>query len=273
MVNLLWYNFITLKKEKKLFMNKLKLTTVILFTTFTAQLLQANIFDEFKNQFQQTYVDPFNKDLTGVICSNVFTKGDNLGWFTLMPPSLGINIKISAVAKKVSPDNVIVNTMLSNQSIKLIPFFVLQVEKGLPLNIDIIARYSGYENFTFYGIGVKYKILSLPPLVPVLNLSIAAGYNKLEAKNILQHTSQSVNAIISVDKLPFLQPYITAGVDFGELNVSNEVFPGGMKSKFSSGTRIEGGIKFSFIPFIFININYAQIYNTEGYGINFGIKF
>lgn len=243
-----------------------------LLTTVTS-LATANIFDEFKKQFKETYVDPFNKDLTGVICSNVFTRGNNLGWFTLVPPSLGINIKLTCVGKTVSEDNIIVNNMFANQTIKLIPFFALQVEKGLPLGIDIIVRYSGYENFIFYGGGIKYRILSLPPLIPVVNISLAGGYYILEAKDILKHTSSSLNATVSVDKLPFLQPYLTLGVDNGNLEVDTKILPGGMTSKFSSGVRIEGGINFSFIPFIFFNLNYSQIYNTQGYGFNLGVKF
>ncbi|MCS7227398.1 MAG: hypothetical protein NZ839_00350 [Endomicrobia bacterium] len=256
-------------------MSKKIFISTILFLMFSSFLRTAeNIFNEFKTQFQQTYVDPFNKDLTGVVCSNVFNRGENLGWFSVLPrPSIGVNIKISVAGKKPDKNNVIVNNFLANQSVKLIPFVTLQIEKGLPFNIDLIGRYFGFENFTFYGVGIKYKIFSFPPIMPVVNISIAGLYNKLDAKDILQHISYSVNAVVSVDKIPVIKPYISVGTDTGELNVDNKVFPGGMKSKFSSGRRIEAGINFSFIPFVYLNLNYAQIYNTEGYGANLGVKF
>jgi len=244
---------------------------LILLTSF---VYSQNIFDEFKKHFEQQYVEPFNKDLTGVVCSNVLNTADSLGLFTAVPPSIGLNIKLNFVGKKISEDNIILNEAFKNIAVKIIPFAVLQIEKGLPLNLDIIARYSGYENFVFYGFGIKYKFLSLPPIVPIVNISAAGFYNILEAKSILKHTSQSLNIIVSVAKIPVVKPYVLVGMDTSKLVVDKEVTRTyEINTKMDFQTRYEVGINFSFIPFFYFNLGYGYVYNTEEYILNLGLKF
>jgi len=231
-----------------------------------------DMFEEFKKKFDEKYVKPFNKDLTGLVCSNVLNTAESLGLFTAVPPSIGLNIKACFVGKKISQDNIILNEVFKNASVKVVPFGVIQIEKGLPLNLDFIVRYSGYENFLLYGFGIKYKFLSLPPIIPIINISAAGFYNILEAKDILKHTSQSVNLIVSIQKIPFVKPYVLVGFDTSELVVDKKVAIVG-KNKMDLQTRYEVGINFSFIPVFYFNLGYGYIYNTEGYTLNLGIKF
>jgi hypothetical protein len=246
----------------------------ISFLVLTNFIYSQNIFNEFKEKFNKVYIEPFNKDLTGVVCSNVLTTADSLGLFTAIPPSVGLNIKLNIVGKKISDDNVILNEAFKDVAVKIIPFAVVQIEKGLPLNLDIIARYSGYENFVLYGFGIKYKFLSLPPIVPVINISAAGFYNILEAKDILKHTSQSVNLIISVDKIPVVRPYVLVGADNSELVVDKKVTTiEEIKDKLDFQLRYELGINFSFIPVFYFNLGYGYVYNTEEYIFNLGFKF
>ncbi len=231
------------------------------------------VFEEFKNQFNQNYVSPFNKDITGVVCANTINGADNLGLFSTVPPSIGLNLKVTLNAKQISNDNIILNQAFQDQNIKLIPFFALQVEKGLPFNVDLIGRYSGYSSFSFFSFGVKYKFLSLPPLVPIVNLSLAGFYNSLSVKNILSHVSESINLVVSVDKVPFIKPYLVVGVDTAQMKVHESIIPGGLTNKFSSGMRYELGLNLSFIPFLYFNLGYSMIYGTNGYSLNLGAKF
>ncbi len=231
------------------------------------------VFEEFKNQFNQNYVSPFNKDITGVVCANVFNRGDSLGLFTAVPPSIGLNLKVNLTTKQISKDNIILNELFKDQNFKIIPFFALQVEKGLPFNIDLIGRYSGYSDFSFFSVGVKYRFLSLPPLVPVVNFSLAGLYNSLKVKEIFVHTSQSLNLIVSVDKVPFIKPYVVIGLDTAQMKVDDNVIPGGMTNRLSSGMRYELGLNLSFIPFLYFNLGYSLIYGDPGYSFNLGAKF
>ena len=254
-------------------MKKFLILYICVFVSIT-QMYSQNIFNEFKERFNKEYIGPFNKDLTGIICSNILNTADNLGLFTVAPPSVGLNIKLNIVGKKISDDNIILNEAFKDVAVKIIPFAVVQIEKGLPLNLDIIARYSGYGNFVLYGFGIKYKFLSLPPIVPVVNISAAGFYNILEAKDILKHTSQSVNLIISVDKIPVVRPYVLVGADTSELVVDKKVTTiDEIKNKLDFQLRYELGINFSFIPVFYFNLGYGYVYNTEEYIFNLGLKF
>lgn len=253
-------------------MKKIKMLFIVFLTTLNF-LYCADMFEEFKNRVQQQYIDPFTKDLTGIICANSLNTAESLGLFKAVPPSIGLDIRVSLVLKNISPENVILNEAFKDMEFKYIPFSVLNLSKGLPLNLDLIGRFFGSSDFVFYGIGLKYKFLSLPPLIPVVNCAVGVFYNTLDVKKILKHTSYSLNIIVSVDKIPFVRPYILAGIDNAELVVDEEVGIGEMKSKFNNGMRYEVGLKLSFIPFVYFNLGYSNIYGVDGYSLSLGAKF
>lgn len=255
---------------------KLKQSIFFLFIigiSITCYLYSIDIFEEFKNRVQNQYVDPFNKDLTGLICSNPLNTAESLGLFKAVPPSIGLDIGLSVILKNISSDNIILKQAFENQSFKYIPFSSLYLIKGLPFNIDLIVRFFGYSDVTFYGVGLKYKFLSFPPVIPVVNCALSVLYNKLDVKQILTHNSYSANFIVSIDKLPFIKPYILLGVDNSELTLDENLGIGEIRSKFNNGMRYEVGLKLSFIPFIYFNLGYSNIYQVDGYFLNLGAKF
>ncbi|MCX7956870.1 MAG: hypothetical protein N2643_03120 [Endomicrobia bacterium] len=249
-------------------MKKIAKVSIILFSVINYNFA-SDIFEEFKNKVQQQFLAPFNKDITGAVCSATLNTAESLGLFSAVPPSIGLDIKTTAVLKKISSDNLILGEMPT----EYIPFLSVGIAKGLPFNFDLYIRFMGYSNFTFYGFGIKYKFLSFPPVVPVVNLSVSAFYNILDVKEIFKHNSQSFNFIVSVDKIPFIKPYILVGLDNGELIVDDVLGLGALENKYSGGLRYEAGIKFSFIPFIYINLGYSKIYSEDGYTANLGLKF
>lgn len=236
-------------------------------------LYSVDIFEEFKNRVQDQYVNPFNKDLTGLICANPLNTAESLGLFKAAPPSIGLDMRASVVLKKISSENTILQQAFENQSFKYLPFSSLYLTKGLPFNTDLIFRFFGYSDVIFYGIGVKYRFLSLPPVVPVINFAANIFYNVLNVKQILKHTSYSVNFLASVDKLPFVKPYVLVGLDNSELVVDNALGIGEIKTKFSNAVRYELGLNLSFIPFVYFNLGYSNIYSADGYFLNLGAKF
>lgn len=261
-------------ERKKVKLNKICFMLCLILHTlgYTQSIIDEfkNIIDEFKKKAQKEYIGDFNKDLTGVVCNNIFNHADELGLFTAVPLSIGVNIKISGSAKKISDDNLILKDTFKN--VGYIPFLVIQVEKGLPYDIDLVGRYSGYENYVFWSAGLKYKIISLPPLAPIFSVAIAGIYNKLEAKDVFEHTSQSYNLIVSIDKIPVVKPYIVAGIDQAEMKVDEKVLRV-EPDKFASGMRYEIGLNISTLPFLYLTVGYSYIYNTEGLSLSLGMKF
>lgn len=239
----------------------------------TSVVYTIDIFEEFKNRVQNQYVEPFNKDLTGLLCANSLNTAESLGLFKAVPPSIGLDIGVSVVLKKISSDNIILQQAFANQTFKYLPFSSLYLTKGLPLNIDVSFRFFGYSDVMFYAVGLKYKFLSLPPVIPVVNCSASIFYNNLSVKQVLKHSSYSLNLIISVDKLPFIKPYILAGLDNSELTVDEALGVGELKSKLNNGMRYEAGLRLTFIPLVYFNLGYSNIYSVDGYFLNLGAKF
>ncbi|MEN3013078.1 MAG: DUF6588 family protein [Endomicrobiia bacterium] len=250
-----------------------KLKNLMILLMVNVSLYAVDIFEEFKNRVQQQYIDPFTKDLTGIVCSNSINTADSLGLFKAVPPSIGLDLSASFVLKEISSENIILNEAFKEQDFKYIPFFSLQISKGLPLNIDLIGRIFSYSNVIFYGAGVKYRFLSFPPIVPVVNCAVGLFYNVIDAKDILKHNSYSINAVISVDKLPFIRPYMVVGLDNGELTVYEAIGIGEIKSRFKNGLRYEVGFRLSFVPFVYISLGYLNVYSVNGYTLNLGLKF
>lgn len=245
--------------------NNIILTILIL----TQTILFADIFEDFKNNFQQQYLNPVTKDLTAITCTNLLNNGDSLELFSVTPPSVGLNIRLFLPIKKINQDNVIFKNSLKD--VEYISLPMLQIEKGLPAKIDLILRGMSLENMTFYGIGIKYCLFKSPlPLMP--QVSIAGFYNKLDSKDILSLNSNSLNAIISFN-IPVVKPYLIVGLDNGELKVDEKVASGGLSGKLSNEIRYEGGVNISLLPVMYLNLSYGQAYGDTLMSAGLGLKF
>jgi hypothetical protein len=249
----------------------LKIWIVLLTLCTISNLKAVDIFEEFKNNIQEEYLTPFTKDLTGLVCGDIVNNADNLELFTPFPPSIGLNIRVYSLIKEIDKENQILQNAFEGQQIKYLLFPILQVEKGLPFNIDLVGRFSGYyyKDFIFYGFGLKYKVLSLS----ILNFSVGGFYNFLEVKDILKMSSVSYNFVFSVNKIAIVTPYVALGLDSGELQVDEKIGVGSMKGKFSDGIRYELGANISLLPIFYLNLGYSKVYDTYGYSFGLGVRF
>lgn len=249
--------------------NILKLVLLVVLTNVETKIFSADMFEEFKNNFQQQYVDPVAKDLTAVLCVNSLNQGSGLGLFSATPPSIGLNIRLYAPMKKIASDNILFKDGLGDVEYIFLP--VVQVEKGLPAKIDLIFRGISLGDVTMYGIGIKYCIFkSILPLMP--EVSFAGFYNQLIAKDILSLNAISLNAIVSLG-VPVLTPYVVIGIDNGNLKVDNNVILGDLSGKLSNGIRYEAGINLSLVPFMYLNFSYGQAYSDTTMSAGIGLKF
>jgi len=250
---------------------KQKILIIFLILSIVSNIEAVDIFEEFKDNIQDRYLKPFTKDLTGLVCGNILNDAEGLGLFTPFPPSIGLNIRVYSLIKEIDKENKILQYAFEGQQIKYLFLPILQIEKGLPYNLDLITRFSGYfyKDFIFYGFGLKYKILSFS----ILNFSTAGFYNFLEVKDVLKMSCMSYNFIFSINKIPIVTPYITLGIDSGDLQVDEKVSIGPMKSKFSNGIRYELGANFSLLPLFYLTLGYSKIYDVYGYSLGLGVRF
>ncbi len=253
-----------------------KIIVYIITFFISLSIIQAvDIFEEFKTNVQQQYLNPFTKDLAGITCGNIVNNAESLKFFSTLPPSIGLNIRLYVPIKEIDDGNIILQNAFQSENFKYIFIPVLQLEKGLPYNIDLIARFSGYfyKGFTFYGLGLRYNIFSLPPGMSIINISIAGFYNFLKVEDVLDMNSNSLSLIVSLNKIPVISPYILLGVDNAEMEISERLNLGKLKGEFSYGLRYEVGANISFLPLLYLNLGYSKIYDKNAYSLGLGLKF
>jgi len=230
-------------------------------------LFAAEAFDNFKTVISaggtaaQASLDNFTKDLGALLGGGTYHNGKSLGF-------PGFDIGIHVPMKKISDDNNIVKSA----DVDSVALPIVQVEIGLPANIDIIGRYSSILNSTLLGYGLRYGIFkpSIPGLPSVsvqgvmTNLDAAAGSNKFKASNT------SVSAVLSFNHLPVITPYLGVGYDTTSVTPDSSI---STMTGSASGTRVEAGLNLSIIPMTYIQLGAASaggdINGTFGLGIEF----
>lgn len=224
-------------------------------------------FDEFKNQLSgprdiaQRNIDNFAKDIGALIAGGSFHQGKALG----IP---GFDVGIHVPATSVNKDNAIVKAA----GIDSIFLPVVQAEIGLPAKIDLIGRFSAYENSSLIGGGIRYGVFKagLPGLP---SLSLQATYNALNVDagdNKFTASAMSVGGVLSFD-LPFINPYLGAGFDSTTVEPDATVVTG-LKGT-ASGYRLEGGVNLSLLPLTYLQLGGTYLNGEIGYTAGFGVAF
>jgi hypothetical protein len=244
--------------------------------TIAYSLYGFDLFDEFKRRIEQAFVDPAAQDLTALTCMNGWTGADPLGLVSAMPPSIGLNVRVyNNIVQPVCP---MFTAALQGQSFNYLTIPVLQVEKGLPFNVDVAVRGMAYGVFMFYGAGVKWTAFK-SFLFGVPDVALSFFYNSMSAADILSFNSTSLAATVSVG-LPIIKPYVTAAYDSGMLTVADTLLRergiplSTLEGKFSGGTRLEIGLNLQPLPFIYANACYGlSVYGNTGFSGSVGLRF
>ena len=231
----------------------------------------ANLFDEFTNNVTkvtadvaQRNMDNFAKDLGVLMAGGQFHQGKALGF-------PGFDVGIKTPVKKIGNDNVIAKAA----GVNTLVFPALQAEIGLPAKVDLIGRYSAYENASITGMGLRYGIIkgALPGLPSLAvqsmysSLNVSSGANKLKATNI------AFSGVASID-LPIFVPYL--GITYSTTKIepdSSLPLPRSGITGDASGVIIEGGINLDILPFTYLQVGAILAEGDLGYSAGLGVKF
>ena len=232
-----------------------------------ACLFAANPFDQFKNSLSgvansvaQQNLDNFAKDFGALLDGGSYHQAKVLGF-----PGVDIGVHVPAV--KTSEEDTIVKASSVNNM--FLP--IIQAEAGLPAKIDIIGRFSSYENSTLIGGGVRYGIIkSELPAVP--SVSVQALYTQFEANvglNKFKANDVGVHAIASFD-LVVVTPYV--GIGYNSVNVVPDISITNLTSRVNF-VRIEGGINIALLPATYLQLGANSVDGRIGYVIGLGARF
>lgn len=240
--------------------NKLSIISLILFLVFLSigTISAEDPYKDFKSYLENKFLNPFTKDLGGVIGGGSFHQGSVLGF-------PGFDIGVHIPVKKVSGDNIIVSTVTQYLALPWV-----QVEIGLPAKINLLARGFSYKEVNLLGAGLRWGLVKLP--LEILAASVMGCYNQMRYTDFTA-VNYNLNVIGSLN-IPMFSPYFGLGYDWTELTLSEQLQKdvGDIRGK-AEGYRIEAGINFSVIPFTYLHISAGLTNNDIAYNFGFGTKF
>lgn len=208
----------------------------------------------------QSGFDALAKDVGAVLGGGMYHQAKTLG-------ILGFDIGVRAPMQTVNKDD----KLLTGQNVTQFGLAFVELEKGLPWNIDLIGRAVSADGVSATGFGIRYSLVSLA----VLNVSVVANSNTF-THDYIKGTTTGIGAVASVN-IPVIQPYV------GVTSESTNITPGakailanplldGISGK-SSGLRLEAGLNFSPFPLLYIYGGYTMVADGTGYSAAVGLKF
>jgi hypothetical protein len=250
---------------------KKSLIYVLLFSLCSAPVFAGNVFDNFTDKLTnesvplaQSDLDNFASDLGAVMVAGSYHSGKSLGF-------PGIDVGIHAPMKNVSDkDGIVKATGLS-----YIGLPALQVEIGLPSNLDLLVRYSSIYNANLMGGGLRYGILrNSMPFLP--NISVQGIYNSLTVAsdaNKFTATAMDISALASFN-LPIVDPYVGVGYYSATVTPDSSIATPqvGMKGN-GSGYRAEAGVNMGLIPLTYLQLGVAVMNGDLGGTLGIGARF
>jgi opacity protein-like surface antigen len=209
----------------------------------------------------QKGLDSMATDMGALLGGGSYHSGQSLGF-------PGIDIGIHMPTKNVSSDDTIVKS--AGASSIMLP--MVQVEIGLPAQIDLIGRYSSVLNATLIGYGLRYGVYkpSVPGLPSIAVQAVMTNLNVTDDANKFKASNTSVNATLSFEHLPLVTPY--AGVGFDSSDVTPDSTISNLKGT-ASGSRIEAGINLSLFPFTYIQIGAQMAGGSTDGTFGLGVQF
>jgi len=245
---------------------------VFLILFFLGSVVYADFLDDVKKMIgtqYKDYFDPLAKEINVAMNGGLFHQGKPLG-------ITGFDAGLKIPLKKINQDFSDKLKTLQIESPQIFGLPWLQLEKGLPAKIDLVARVGiPIQGVTMYGVGLRYGIFSsIIPGIP--DISIMGVYSSLSHEMLIA-TTKSANIVASFG-LPLIKPYIGLGIDSTEVKATDKAKQNTpMVSEEVKGesnvTRIELGINLNIIPLLYFNLGYGIVDSDNFYVLSAGLKF
>lgn len=227
-----------------------------------APVLWANPFDEFRTRVQDQLLKPFAKDLGGLLGAGDFHSGRALG----VP---GFDVQATA-GLQFRPGKE--NSIFRDAGVKEFGLPRLQVEVGLPLNIDAIGRGLSAYGTNMVGGGLRYGLWKTKILGVLPDIAVSAFGDSL-THDLFKISHFSFNLAASLN-LPIAKPYLGFGLDSTKVtvkDVGNTAVNGA--SATATGTRLTAGVDLTLIPFTHIYGAYTLFNGNSGAEAGLGVRF
>jgi len=242
-------------------MKKILIVMTALFVTVGA--LRADWISEAKT-LATAQLEPLAGDLGGALGGGMYEPVKNGGLFGF---DVGVRTSFAGISNETKT-----NIPAFKDSSYLAGVW-LYASKGLPLGIDIFARYasrkieSSNESIDLTGFGVQYTVISDKVIKPVPGVSLLAAVNNFSGPGLDAQTL-SMAATVS-KKLPIITPFATLAIDKTGMEVASSI--GTLKPK-KTQSRVLAGIELRLIPFTYFNMAVSKSGSETGFQLGLGIK-
>lgn len=222
----------------------------------------ATPFGDFQNQATAATLKPFAMDLGGALGGAAFHSGRALGF-----PGFDAGV-VGTMQTRPDRDDLI----LRNSGVQRFGVPLIQVEAGLPHNVDIIAHGISYAGARVFGGGIRYGIHKSGILSVVPDVAVSAFYDRVN-QTFFNATHYSVNAVSSFH-LPIVHPYLGVGEDITSIRAGAATTAGvtGMSAT-AHGSRLTAGLDISPLPFIHAYCAYTLLHGISGLDAGVGARF
>lgn len=234
----------------------------LIFLVNSAVLARADQFEDFKKRAATSLLEPFAKDIGGLLGGGSFHMGRSLGF-----PGADVGVHLTLQREPSSDDKILKDANVSNLVLPM-----AQAEIGLPYNVDVIVRGITYQEIAIVGAGVRYGLFKwkLLPLTPAMSVSaITHVFNH----SFFSVTHYAANVVVDVS-VPIVSPYVGVGLDYTTIKIkeSTDASLVGLTAS-ASGLRASGGLNLKFLPFIYLHGGYTYLHGQQGYEAGLGIRF
>lgn len=223
----------------------------------------ADKFGGFQQYADSGSIEPFARDLGGLLGSATYHGGRSLGFSGFDTGGrYGIQLQPSRE-----------NSILRNKGVTAFGLPWIQAEVGMPFRLDGFVRGISFEGLTIAGGGVRYGILKVSdkPWAPQLLVS-GVGHSVVHQHFSANHQGGSL--VFSMG-IPQFTPYIGGGFDRTVLVVrSSTLQPTLAGTQVTTvESRFDAGMQFRPWTFVYLNLAYALLHGRNGAEGGLGIRF
>ncbi|MEK7859012.1 MAG: hypothetical protein AAB320_07705 [Elusimicrobiota bacterium] len=223
----------------------------------------ATPFTEFESRVTASALKPFALDMGGVLGGLSLWNGRSLGF-------PGFEAGVMGAAQNRPDRDALV---LRNSGVGTFGLPVAHAAVGLPLKFDLVLHGFSIDRVTLIGGGIRYGIFKSGLLTKWLpNVGVSAFGDSAEHPSFrLLHGS--LNAAAGWD-LPFVQPFVGAGVDSTQAKIKAAAVPGALGAKATAtGTRLNAGIDVTPFPFLRLRLAAMLLHGLPGFSTGLFVKF
>lgn len=245
-------------------MNNKSVLLAVIFSFFGVSAAWAG-FSDFKNVATDAALEPFARDIGGMLGAGAAHSGRSLGF-----PGFDVGLRFGGMANLDDDDTIL-------KAADLEPFGMpwVQAEIGLPFKLDGFIRGFSYNSLSMVGGGLRYGVLRVVdlPLTPQLTVGVMANtlsFSQFSATHFGGNATLSVKALI-------VEPYVGVGYDRTKVEVKS-VGSGNVNltdDKTATGTapRFTVGLNLKPLPLMYIHAGYSLIRTGGGFEGGMGIRF